>query len=381
MMKTLLANVAVSKARKGFTLTEMLFAIFILGIGVVSIASLFPVGLTQQQRSADAILGPIVANNALEVLRSKVSPDDFGYSNIFNSAGPFDDVYTTIETDSRWRRPAFYLSDVNNVTDNLGINRDVSAGSIDLFYGTQYSGADAHTVTELTYSKTKFPIVQFPDPPHIVIAQQDRYWPQQPAIRPVGTNAVPPQYVWDCAFRRFQGRIQVAIFVYRVQSVGGEAPPYRVAENPIDNNLPPLPHANLLDGSSTYPDYEWGPDLDPSNPPGTTRDVFFVGTEPGTPYDPYIYDQGWQAPGQWLLDQNNNIHRVLSGRRNSNDGPVELTRPAPAMPPVAVYSFGSDLSFTVIEMWYIPPVTTGFTETGAAIQWNLTPVYIAVREL
>ncbi len=35
-------------------------------------------GLTQQRRSADDILGPTIANNALELIRSRVSPDDFG---------------------------------------------------------------------------------------------------------------------------------------------------------------------------------------------------------------------------------------------------------------------------------------------------------------
>ncbi len=61
-----------TQRRFGFSLAEMIIAIFILGIGVISVVSLFPMGLTQQRRSTDAILGPTIANNALEVLRSKL---------------------------------------------------------------------------------------------------------------------------------------------------------------------------------------------------------------------------------------------------------------------------------------------------------------------
>ncbi|MDP6601967.1 MAG: prepilin-type N-terminal cleavage/methylation domain-containing protein, partial [Phycisphaerales bacterium] len=64
--------------RRGFSLIELLMAIFILGIGLISIAALFPAGIALQQRAEDELNGPIVAAHALEVIRGRLSSDDFG---------------------------------------------------------------------------------------------------------------------------------------------------------------------------------------------------------------------------------------------------------------------------------------------------------------
>ena len=63
---------------RGFSLIELLIAIFILGIGIISIAALFPAGIAQQQKSTDDLIGSIVARNALTIIRSKVEQEDFG---------------------------------------------------------------------------------------------------------------------------------------------------------------------------------------------------------------------------------------------------------------------------------------------------------------
>ncbi|MHC4129030.1 MAG: type IV pilus modification PilV family protein, partial [Planctomycetota bacterium] len=63
---------------KGFTLTEVLMAIFILGIGVLGIAALFPAGIAQQRASVDDVIGPLVADNAIALLRARLEPGDFG---------------------------------------------------------------------------------------------------------------------------------------------------------------------------------------------------------------------------------------------------------------------------------------------------------------
>src|SRR4030095_6691224 len=57
---------------RAFSLIEVLLAIFILGVGVISIAALFPAGIAQQRASVDDIIGPTVANNALSLLRTKL---------------------------------------------------------------------------------------------------------------------------------------------------------------------------------------------------------------------------------------------------------------------------------------------------------------------
>jgi len=354
---------------RGFSLVEMLFAMFILGIGVISIAALFPVGLTQQLRSTNDILGPTIARNALATIRNKVSPDDFGWidinGNVYDGTAPIgtDPLIPTIPGDTTWRRPAFF-------TDNATVNgRVITDGSIDLFIN---QGTD----TELPHNTLKYGP---DDPPQIIITQQERYFPAQPL--PSETERIDtPTYVWDCAFRRFQGRMQVAIFVYRVRSTGASDAPYHVPASGGGNGQV-LPYRNILDGSGPVaPDDPWVVDLDGDGNAGTTEDVFIPGTERDTnPPDFTQWESGWQAPGQWLLDQNNNVHRILAGRRNVTDGPVELTRPIPGMPPLPVYSFGGGgVNGDVVALWYLPPVVTD-PDTGE--EWQLTPVYIAVREL
>ncbi|MBT4530807.1 MAG: prepilin-type N-terminal cleavage/methylation domain-containing protein, partial [Phycisphaerae bacterium] len=55
------------RVHRGFSLIELLLAIFILGIGVISIATLFPAGIAQQLKTTDDVIGPIVARNALSI--------------------------------------------------------------------------------------------------------------------------------------------------------------------------------------------------------------------------------------------------------------------------------------------------------------------------
>ena len=357
--------------RRGFSLVEMLFAIFILGIGVISIAALFPVGLTQQRRSADAIIGPTIANNAIEVIRSKVKPDFFGYLN----TSVADDPYVTIPGDFRWRRPAYYTSDTTSAP-YFGQSRQISAGSINLFDDLTLSGDG--TETELPFNTNHIHGVG----PTVVITQEERYFPQQShEMIAAGTATLEvPQYMWDCMFRRFQGKVMVAIFVYRATVVGGEPSAFRVRfQNPNDPDRPPMPHYNLLDGS-TVADGQWNQNLDGDGNVGeTVDDAIIPGTFPGDAFSPAVFDDSWQARGQWILDQNNTMHRVLSGRRNMSDGPVQLQRP--------VYevrggrdAFSQDplTDDPVFELWYVPSVVV---DPVTGIEYRLDPIYATVKEL
>ena len=69
---------SVRRQRRGFSLVELILAIFVLGIGMISIAALFPAGIVQQQFAEDDVFGPIVAKHAMSVLRSRLSQEDFG---------------------------------------------------------------------------------------------------------------------------------------------------------------------------------------------------------------------------------------------------------------------------------------------------------------
>ena len=58
-----------SNTHRGFSLIELLLAIFILGIGIISIATLFPAGIAQQLKTPDDVIGPIVSRTALTLIR------------------------------------------------------------------------------------------------------------------------------------------------------------------------------------------------------------------------------------------------------------------------------------------------------------------------
>ncbi len=337
--------------RRGFSLIEVLLSVFILGIGVISIAALFPAGIAQQRQSVDGITGPIVAQNALAILRTKLRPEYFGTREIHN---PFH-VPPTIEGDFGWSRPAFFTEDTP-----LPPNGFAPEGSIDIF-----NAVEAQTFTEIPYA---IPAVT---PPHIIFVQSERYYPMAPIE--AGIRPPKPQYVWDCMFRRFQGKVMVAIFVYRTTIVGGGDVAYRVPENPSNPGISPMPISLDLTTSEVWAD---------EGPWDADGDQFIWGTRGGEPYDTTDQRQSWQEPGQWILDQNNNLHRVLSQNRKSDGDPViaELVRPVPAMPVLPVYFLldtgNQGVQDVVSNIWYIPREVT---LDGVPVR--LTPVYVTVREL
>ena len=76
-------------SQRGFSLIELLLAIFILGIGVISIAAVFPAGIIQQRRTQDDVMGPAVAEAAMATLRSHLDPSDFGTLEEFGLGNPY----------------------------------------------------------------------------------------------------------------------------------------------------------------------------------------------------------------------------------------------------------------------------------------------------
>ena len=105
-------------ARRAFSLIEVLMSVFILGIGVIAIASLLPAGISQQRSARDASAGPIVAQSAMAVLRSKYSQSTFGgddlpsgwsdsISSCQNGSGLLKDFFCHLPPgDFGWTRPA-----------------------------------------------------------------------------------------------------------------------------------------------------------------------------------------------------------------------------------------------------------------------------------
>jgi len=79
-----------------FTLAELLIAVAVLGVGLSMVASLFPAALRENQRSTDDVLGSIICQNGLAVVKSKVthSSDPFsGHTWFSNYSGLGNDCY------------------------------------------------------------------------------------------------------------------------------------------------------------------------------------------------------------------------------------------------------------------------------------------------
>ena len=379
------------RVRHGFSLVEVLLAIFILGIGVIAVAALFPAGIAQQRRSVDDIIGPIVANNALAILRTRLRPDDFGTFEEFNLVPPLP----TVDGDWTWRRPGVFFTDR---PISIAFPDTIFAGSISIF-GHSNSNV-APDAMEPDMGGVSIPWNSDPEvhgmvDPVIIFNQAERSYPMQTQKSSV---LRPPQYVWDCMFRRYQGRILVAIFVYRVAVPGGGAVTYVVPPNSSDSTEPPVPIDLVLDPGAI--------DYDPAVAPFMGEGMWGSGTSDlseaerrmiratvdpvANPYDRSDRLQAWQEPRQWILDQNNNVHRTLSRFVGDSDSvDVELVRPVPEAMALATNHFpdlpnneidtdgnGVGDSNLVTRIWYLPLEIDQPNGT-----YLLTPVYVTVREL
>lgn len=398
-----------SARRGGFSLAEMLLAIFILSIGVISVAAIFPAGISLQRQTNDDTLGPMVAQSAIALIRSRVSQEDFGSFADFNpnqapyAIGPEGSLpILTVEGDWPWMRPGFIFDNAGTAADEGCIDifsQQLTREKFGLDVETQFNMSSLAKATELNtgwplagtkvlwgipynpYRYAILPTSQGADwlrskpEPRVFIRQRERYWPMASNSTPLTSK---PQFTWECMFRRFQGRVYVAIFVYRVTYPGGAPQFYKVAPANIADSTTQAPQSA---DRSPLPSILFTPSAVGSAwiAPATGDPTIVPGTVANSPFDLTKPRFQWQVPGQWILDQNNNVHRVNVGRRTIGEGPVRLARPIPAMPPAAVYGARSD-------------VAAGFLDSeGAATVWfmplrdangvQLTPVFLAVEEL
>jgi hypothetical protein len=166
-----------------------------------------------------------------------------------------------------------------------------------------------------------------PNIPRILIFAGERQYPMWSGTDP--DERPKAQYYWDCMFRRYQGRVLVAVFVYRVVSPDGGGP-YVVDTGVLDT--PDLPrHVNLLalNEASTGSWPNGDASIDPS-----LRELLQSEND-----DPTDLNNQWQFPGQWIVDQNGSIHHVKRGRRRSGDDNVILTSK-----PLEVPIFSGDIN-------------------------------------
>ncbi|MEE2720121.1 MAG: prepilin-type N-terminal cleavage/methylation domain-containing protein [Planctomycetota bacterium] len=408
--------------RRAFSLVELLMAIFILGIGIISIATLFPAGIAQQQKAMDDQVGPLVARNAMSLLRSRIPDGSFGYVEIDSLNPPPWDVTSG---DFPWLRPAVVVG---------GASNGPAAGALDVFNTHAEYGVDVTTVTEngsdpwigpalTSYGGIPYAGHQNDDPstivdgiraPLVVIEQSERQYPK------FDDSGRAPRYYWDCMFRRAGDKVFVAVLVYRVQPLQGDQPPWAVQADAGGRIAVPW-SLDLESGANDYQPWRVGQGI---GFPEDRAQWILPNADAGDPYDPMVNDDCWQCPGQWLVDQNGIVNRVAIGRTRKDDPTthVELAFPVPPMaedsvhiPEIDALGFAynaqrrvpqtgslilpanarSDGDFVysrgmvvppdggvvggpaVSRLWYVP---TGFTD-GDGNEWNFTPVYILVEEL
>ena len=452
----MMANSSKSRGRpqggdRAFSLIELLLAIFILGVGIISISAVFPAGIVQQRKTQDDVLGTVIAESALSTIRSKVTQSDFGTFEEFGFFGPeqftdasiFDDFPNSwLELGSAYAQPGdwpWLRPSMAAVPPNKNPPFPTYAGDIDIFsarvartytsglgfgyespvedwdpdwmttefgrvFGNQFFPLEAFSggigvgkfLYGIPFNNAKFDWFGGEEDPLVTITQRERFWPAGSGF---GPRLERPEYTWDCMFRRFQGRVQVAIFVYRL-NVGGTPGGYAVSQDDGDSDIgrdrlpsrpsmparvdfPRSPDEELLIGGARYqylsPD---GSDLGPAFVKWTEPD--YISSSNDLAFEPYM--EGWQGPGQWLLDPYGRIHRVVQGRRNRRQGPVRLARPVPSVIPTpALYNGAVQPEFPptagelqtesdkVTSIWFVPPVD----RRGI----SLTPIFIVVRDL
>jgi hypothetical protein len=443
---------------RGFSLVELLLSVFILAIGIISVSALFPAGIAQQQQSNDDQLGPVVAESALGLLRSRLAQTDFGTFEEFGivdlvsqSSGAGSLAYRPAPGDWSWLRPAVITQPVDSLQSELPLVDQV--GALDVFSavaqrpwprGGNPSGPDSclcefPVPTGLSGTalvpdpldptpepaRPKVPIFGIPYnlgrgivAPLVVVTQRERWWPIESSATPSGGI---PQYAWECMFRRTGGRVQVGIFVFRIVGGGGSPQPWtaalpqRLVGGASLPRLPAIPFRRVTsqtnataaiatqgsDAGNQVPvgwqqPLRWGSGnefstLNMAVPGPFTTAMLGQGqaTQPGAlgqgllPGDfvagqyPAVQNQ-WQSPGQWLIDNNGHVHRVMQGRRSSFDATaVRLSAPIPCATSPLVggdVELPGDTPLGVRTLHYVPSII----DQGAI---QLVPVYATVRDL
>ncbi|MFM7052584.1 MAG: prepilin-type N-terminal cleavage/methylation domain-containing protein [Planctomycetota bacterium] len=402
--------------RAGFSLVEMLLAVFILGIGVISIATLFPAGIALQRQASDDTIGPLVAQNAFATIRSKLSQEDFGRFEDFGlpkySTTPVGGAaIPQVSGDWGWMRPGFLFDNPNTAQDEGAIDIFSAALSRQRFGVTPVPSFTVPPATELVeyygggsalygipYNLSKYPLFSIASSnpsavptnlidqrliePAITFTQAERAYPQGPAnYGQASTGTLNAQYYWDCMFRRNGGRVQVAVFVYRVGAAGGDTRAYTASPNDPNNSngaaFVAVPFQSPIPARYTAPNFGTATSW-PNRTAATAAPDEIPGTGTGQPFGNEKTWDDWQLPGAWWIDNHGTTHKVLVGRTNNSQGPVKLQRPIPVLPrsPVNGYAptaSGAGPNAWIGAVWFVPA-----RDSRGNI---LTPIYASVEEL
>jgi len=113
------------RGRRGFSLVEILLSVFILGIGMIMVASVFPVGANWTRQATEETVGQVIAQNAESVIMShyRAGGDLNGYliPNYANvPTNPNTILKNTVDTPFKLQALPGFAVDAPTATDALG---------------------------------------------------------------------------------------------------------------------------------------------------------------------------------------------------------------------------------------------------------------------
>ncbi|MFG0253049.1 MAG: prepilin-type N-terminal cleavage/methylation domain-containing protein [Phycisphaerales bacterium JB038] len=281
-------------AARGFTLIEALMAIFILAIGFLSLAAIFPAGIELQRRGSDDLEGVTAANDIFGELMSNplLASDRLneGFSSMIRETDPAD----------AWMPD--YTTMANKPNDPVRGYRDKGW----LIFTVLVEPTNPLVVASSTTVT-----------PTYVFYQTDRLWP----------SMSDPRLIWDVLVRRpdselpatltdaaqhMAGDVQIALILRRVENEFIRV--LSETEN-VDPKEPPRPAITLHEGSSLSYESPKMSDLtnliayDEDAPDGQRFE--WVGGTSGEAGK--MLNDLWE-PRQWLLDSDGNAWKIARMR-------------------------------------------------------------------
>lgn len=224
----------------GFSLVEVLLAVVVLGLGLLGIASVFPVVISQQREAAETV----AAVGAAEAAESFLAGAASSFSVLLNEPGfgefaaeasmPINSTADLVDSEGRvvraiggdvsllWQ-PGFSWGASATVVEPAAASGQTMAFDAYLNEGLVVIGGSGEYISELTgASATVIAPGDAGHPGTLVI-------PVDARLHPSPFSGATPRFVWDIALRRSRGgRVEAAVFVRSIElgiePVGGEAP-------------------------------------------------------------------------------------------------------------------------------------------------------------
>jgi hypothetical protein len=200
-------------ARRGFSFTEVLFAVMVLGLGFIMIAAIFPVTIRQTQSTLEETIGANVARGAVDYLQGMASED------LFPPTAPVDPtsyVYPvakspTSPTPPRMQQPALGAPPIPSEFVSL---QDVKPYVVPVYN-------PGPTKTPVTWGGAAYD----PDP------SKNQYWPAYSAVRGNMIDPNNPAIAWVGFYRRDVGSQFAQVVVIAVRN--RERDRYVASQNPL----------------------------------------------------------------------------------------------------------------------------------------------------